>query len=231
MPHKDRIHLNAFIPHVRGILILLHIVAISLKALPAPEGGLNKKSWKDPTVQAEIAHWNQNLQNVGWTGTPKELEEELWKLARNIMDVRQEVLKPFQWYYRNFGADQSWRLFVAPHMFPSKLHVDIYVNETWLSLYEPFTEYRWNHELFENPRFRPAMFRFAWTTYRNHYLEFASFIAKQAALEFPEASKIRMRWWKQRSPSPEEIQSQQLPEGAYHSLILLDLNEIRETRP
>ena len=63
-------------PQVRGALVAFHLVAITLSALPSPEGGMNRSQWSDPTVQAEFAAW------AGRFGmAPKDFESRLWELA------------------------------------------------------------------------------------------------------------------------------------------------------
>jgi hypothetical protein len=41
-------------PHIRTVLVTLHLIAITLLALPAPEGGMDRQSWQNPTVQEEL---------------------------------------------------------------------------------------------------------------------------------------------------------------------------------
>ena len=40
--------------HIRTLFIAVHLLAITLMALPAPSGGMSRSAWKDPTVQAEF---------------------------------------------------------------------------------------------------------------------------------------------------------------------------------
>ena len=71
-------------PHLRTGLITIHLIAIILKALPAPEGAMSKKDWAHPTVQAEFRHWSQNLQSIGVDTSPAELEASLWNIAQSV---------------------------------------------------------------------------------------------------------------------------------------------------
>ena len=128
---------------------MLHLIAIILKAIPAPEGGMNKGDWKNPTVQAELQTWTANFNAVGIDVTTVELEDNLWGLAQRYMTVRKSILRPFRPYYKYFGADQNWRLFVAPHMYPSKLHIDMLVEDEWICVYQPFSDHQWNANLIE----------------------------------------------------------------------------------
>lgn len=219
--------------HILAIAIALHLIAVILKALPAPEGGMNREDWKNPTVKAEFASWNSMLRHVGWTGTQAELEEHLWVLAKGTMNIRNKLLEPFDLYYHYVGADQNWRLFVAPHMYPSQLHIDIMEHGEWKSVYRPFgeKEQRWQANLLENGRFRPSIFRYAWPRYKKQYTAFAVYLAKQAARDFPQATEIQVQWWNYASPSPEQVRNGTEIRGSYKNALLYHLDDFRNTDP
>ena len=117
---------RAWWPHLRAALVVAHLTAITLMAMPAPVGGLDRRTWKDPTVQAEFAVWRARLGALGVERTPKAFEDDLFRVAKGLVDVRDEVLAPFQPYYRWCGTWQSWRMFVAPHTHPSRMRVEVY---------------------------------------------------------------------------------------------------------
>ena len=211
--------------HLRTGLITVHLIAIILKALPAPEGAMSKKDWAHPTVQAEFRHWSQNLQSVGINTTTAELEQSLWKIAQSVTTVRNATLKPFRPYYRYVGADQNWRLFVAPHMFPSKLEIDVLTDNNWIPAYRVHETDQWMARLIENGRFRPAVFRYSWSRYKKQYNRFAVYMSKQAAEDFPSATQIRFRWWRYPLPSHTEILNDQKIMGSYHTQLIYPLSE------
>ena len=106
---------------VRAVFITIHLVAITLMALPNPSAGLQRSAWRDPTVQQEFAIWRARLGQVGLEMEAQEFEAQLWEFASQFRDVRQALLAPFDPYYRH-GTWQSWRMFVAPHRYPARLH-------------------------------------------------------------------------------------------------------------
>jgi hypothetical protein len=218
---------NKYWPHFRSFLILTHLVAICLKAIPAPEGGMNKNDWKNPTVQAEFKTWTAHFNAIGVNIEQSELEGKLWTLAQQYMSIRKKILKPFRPYYRHFGADQNWRLFVAPHMYPSTLHLDLYIDGVWVPAYQPFSEYKWQESLIETSRFRPAIFRYSWKRYKKHYRTMGIYFAKKAAEDFPDATKLRTRWWRKLSPSPQQILDDLQPEGQWRLVNHFDLEDYR----
>lgn len=229
LPENFKEKFERYWPQIRAILITFHLVAVILKAIPAPEGAMNRADWKNATVQAEFKDFTQKLNAVGIDITQKELETELWGISKKYMSARKGVLKPFKKYYRFAGADQNWRLFVAPHMYPSKLNIEILVDEEWQTVYQPFnSEMRWQAHLIENSRFRPSIFRYSWPRYKRHYHAFGEYLGKQAADDFPEAIRLRTRWWTARSPSPEQVLNNTQPEGKWKYALIFDLDEIRK---
>lgn len=203
-------------PHVRAWLVAAHIFAVVGMALPSPGGGMNKGAWKEPTVQAEFAAWRGRLEALGYVTTPEIFEERLWVVAKAAMSGRDKILAPFDPYYQYCGTYQSWRMFVAPHTFPSRMHVDVLVSGIWKPVYvERSGEYQWLAWQLDQDRFRSAVFRFSWKQYRKQYREFANWLAMQAGRDFPEATKVRVRFWKAPSATPEQARAGVVPEGAW----------------
>lgn len=217
-------------PRLRAILIALHLCAIILKACPAPEGAMAKQDWAHPTVQAEFRQWTTVLNGAGLNITQQELEEELWYLATQITTIRNATLFPFRQYYRYVGSDQNWRLFVAPHMFPSQLEIDVEINENWTPIYRVFDGPKWMAHLIENGRFRPSIFRYSWGRYNGQYNRFAQFLSTQAEQDFPDATAIRIRWWRYPLPSHTDILQQFEIQGKYHSPLLYRLDQPNKGR-
>lgn len=196
-------------PHVRAWLIVLHVVAITLQALPAPGGAMSRSAWKDPTVQDEIAIWAERLGT-----TPADLEERMWRLGSSWMDVRRSLLTPFQPYYRYAGTAQSWRMFVAPHRYPARLHVEVHQGGAWRPVYVARSrEHDWLRRELDNDRMRSAVFRYAWPAYARSYKELVDWLADRAAEDFPEARAVRVRFAKARTPTPAEARAGVEPES------------------
>lgn len=209
----------AWVRHGRAVFVALHLVAVGLAAIPAPVGGMNRASWQEPTVKGEIDAWADRV------GMEREaFEQGLWDLAVNVMAVRGVVLKPFLPYYHRLGAQQSWRMFVAPHRHPSRLHIDIYENGEWFNVYEQTTAGpHWLEDLLEGDRFRSALFRYSWPQFRAPYRHLARWVAAEAADEFPEATRVRLRWHRRTTPPPETLREGAWPEGRFHSAYVVDI--------
>ncbi len=194
-------------PQIRAALIAVHVLAITLAALPAPVGGMNRKAWSEPTVQEEFASWTARLNGAGLDLTQAELEDQLWTVAVVVMDVRGTVLAPFRPYYQLCGTTQPWRMFVAPHRFPSRLQVRVREGRgPWKVVYQVRSdEHDWNRAQLDTDRVRSAVFRYGWPTYGATYQHFARWLADRAFEDFPDASQVEIRFLDHRTPSPAEV--------------------------
>ncbi len=210
-------------PHLRALLITAHILAVIAAAIPAPAGGMRRSAWKDPTVQGELQAWADRL-----GVEEKTLEDGLWEVAGEYMKTRQKILAPLRPYYRYLGTDQPWRMFVAPHRRPAKLHIDIERDGQWSPIYiarDP--QHAWRGDLLDSARFRAALFRYSWKHYRSSFRQFASWIASAAAADFPSASRVRLRWYRYKTPSPAQVREDNIPTGAFEHALVFDLSERR----
>lgn len=197
--------LRARWPHVRAALVLFHVVAVLLLAFPAPAGVMQREAWKDPSVQSEFRIWTARANALGISWTKDELEDLVWRFAIAFMDVRATVLTPFRPYADYLGVRQDWRMFSAPHRFPTRLHIEIEEGGEWRTLFvERSDEHTWRRAFFEHHRIRRVVFLHGWRQFRRRYEAFAQYIAREVAAEFPEATQVRLSHFKFRSPTPEE---------------------------
>ena len=217
---------------LRAVLVLLHLTAIVLLASPSPGAGMRRSAWKDPTVQSEFSAWTARFNAMGWQIDQHTLEDELWAFATAWERRRAVVVGPFETYARHAGAGQSWRMFVAPHRFPTALHIDVQEDGVWRTVYqERSPEHTWLGPYLDHDRFRSAIFRFGWSHYVRSYQDFADWVAVQAARDFPNASAVRCRMYKVRSPSPAEVRERREPEGKFQQERVVELAPLREGTP
>ena len=121
--------------HLRAALVLVHVLAMVLTAIPAPVGGINRAAWKNPTAQLEFATYARFL-----GVSPEEFEEKLYALAMFWMGIREIYLRPFTLYTpytRVTGTDQPWRMFVGPDRFPPRFQIQFRVADAdFVTLYQ-----------------------------------------------------------------------------------------------
>lgn len=199
---------GALWPHLRAVLVVLHVFVITFHALPSVGGGLSRAAWHTPTVQGEFRAWSKRLQGVGIDIDVPELEDELWDVAVGYERGRNAILKPFMPYLEYCGTYQTWRMFVAPHRFPGRLHIDVDRGDGWETIYVARSdEYAWHRGWFDHDRMRAAIFRYAWKHYRRSRVHFADWVARQAGDEFPDVQRVRVSFMRYRTPSPDEVRS------------------------
>lgn len=201
-------------PQVRACLVAVHLVAITLSALPSPEGGLNRKNWADDTVQAEFSAWADRFGME-----PKAFEDALWEFANAYNRGYKRLLTPVKPYERLVGSEQSWKMFIAPHRFPTRLDIDGRAeNGEWSVLYaESSPTAVWRKDLLRLERLRSAIFRWGWPDYGTAWGKGCAALAALAFADFPELAEVRCRFWKAKSPSPAEATSGELPDGKWIS--------------
>jgi hypothetical protein len=200
-------------PHVRAGLVVLHVVAITLVALPAPVGGMDRRLWADPTVQAEFRAWRGRLAAVGLELSAQEFEDRLFDAAAGLMDAREAVIAPFVPYYDHCGTWQSWRMFVAPHTHPSRLVVEVQRDGAWEEVFrERSSTATWMRPILAQDRLRSAIFRYSWANFKGSYKRFARWVSERALADHPGAQAARVRYERQASPTPEQARAGVEPE-------------------
>lgn len=216
-------------PQVRAVLVALHVLAVILLATPSPAVGLRRSLWKDPTVQQEFQAWHERLAKLGATWTESEMEDDLWNFAVGWERYRSALLTPFSPYGRYLGVSQSWRMFVAPHRYPTRLAVDLEEDGAWRTIFQERSEqWTWRRPLFDHDRMRSVIFRLGWPQYKKSWEAYSRWIARMAAADFPEATRVRTRMFKYRTLSPQEARSGKEPEGEDQQQIEIALAPLRE---
>lgn len=209
-------------PHARAALVVAHLVAIALAALPTPSGGMNRAAWSAPTVQAEFRTWSSL---VGME--PKAFEERLWRAGTAWSSAHEAVTSPLQPYLRATGTLQPWRMFVGPERYPGRFEVSIRAGDAWRTLYEAKSdEHRWREEFFEHERLRNGLGRFAWPHMRWALRRLCTWTAREAFAEHADADVVRCRYRRSRSPGPKEVSSGVELEGRWDPVVEVPRREV-----
>lgn len=229
LPNTLQAALQRLWPHLRAVLIALHIFAVTALAFPAPQGGMNKRAWSNPTVQAEFSAWADRLTAAGRPTSTEELEEWLWTFAVGYMQRRRAILDPMMPYYNHCGTYQSWRMFIAPHRNPARLHIDIQRDGQWEPVYiarDP--NVNWMADVLDNERFRAALFRYAWPQYSRTYRQFGQWTAGLLFAEYPEAEAVRLQWYRFHTIAPQRIRAGRTHEGEFERTLIFSPQDILE---
>ena len=216
--------------HLRAVLIAMHIFAVTALAVPAPQGGMDKRAWSNPTVQAEFSAWADRLTAIGRPTTTEALEESLWTFAVTYMKRRKSIIEPMMPYYNYCGTYQSWRMFIAPHRNPARLHIDVYKDGAWQPVYiSRDREHNWNAAVLDNERFRAALFRYAWRRYNNPYRQFGRWTARQLFETHPSAETVRLQWYRFHTIAPHRIRAGEEQTGKFEKVITFTPEDVRST--
>lgn len=217
-------------PQIRGVLVALHVLAVFMLAFPAPAGVMQRSAWRDPSVQAEFRIWTDRANALGIGVSQQEFEDFIYELATGFMDVRNAAIAPARPYGDYLGVRQDWRMFSAPHRFPTRLHIEIEENGEWRTLYvELSDEFTWRRTFFEHHRVRRLLFLHGWSQFRRRYESFARYVAGEVAVEFPEATRVRLSHFKYRSPTAKEAAEGKWDiDGKFINKRVLDLDRVRE---
>jgi len=228
-------------PHLRGALILLHIVAVVLAATmcsegdaasttasPSLRGGMQRPAWADPTVQAELDGWYAVATSAGVRVSRQGFEDALWRAAVRLMDTRRALLAPLAPYHHYCGTDQSWRMFVAPQRFPSRLWIEVEQAGEYRPIYiarDP--AHTWNAAILDHDRMRTLIFLMGWPAYDDTYARWVEWVARQVAVDFPDATRLRTRYARQRSPTPAEARRGAAAEVTFRRTEVVELEHYR----
>jgi hypothetical protein len=220
--------LNSVVRHGLAVFVALHLFAVTFCALPSVGSGMNRSAWRQPTVQGEFRAWTERFGALGIEITVPVLEQRLWDFATGYEVVREKILAPFQPYFRYCGTWQSWKMFVAPHRYPGRLEIEVDRGEGWEPVYVARSaEHDWMAPWLDHDRFRSATFRYAWDHYRAARNQFVDWVARHAAVDFPDARRVKVFFVRYRTRSPEEVKAG-TPAAEKRELTLIrDLGKLR----
>lgn len=182
--------------HLVAAGVSAHLLAITLMALPNAAGGLDRQAWRDPTVQAELDRWATRVAFLG-IDRPT-LEADAFAFAERSTALRDTVLRPFKPYYRYCGTWQSWKMFVAPHTHPTRLRIEVERGGRWeMAFVERSPDLTWLGRELGHDRMRAVIFRIGWPQYGPLRRDFTRWVARRAAADFPDATRVRVSFLKE----------------------------------
>ncbi|MCX4240612.1 hypothetical protein [Paraliomyxa miuraensis] len=203
-------------PHVRAILIALHVLSLVVLSLPTAGAIHDRRRWQTANARDDLRRMAARLTAWGLATDEHQLEQALWSAGDAYLRVQRPIAAPFQRYAELTGSRQAWQMFASPQRHPAEVHVDIELSgpagSQWQLLYRPHSdEHAWNREQFDHNRFRKFFGRFARGFIRSHYDQSARWIATKAAREHPEASRVRVRLARYETLPPERVRAGERP--------------------
>ena len=189
--------------HLRGVLVGLHVLAVVVLSSPDLSGGMNRKAWDAPMVEAEFAAWAERFD----MGTD-ELQDRAWTVAVSWVEARDTLLTPFEPYHEYLGVRQRWRMFAAPNRVPARIAIAVEIDGEWRLIYEARSpEHTWRADTLHRERLRVPINLAAWRHNRGLYKKLIEWIADRAAEDFPEASRVRVFYLRAKTPTAKELRA------------------------
>lgn len=215
--------------HVRAALVLLHVFAVVVLALPRPHSVTNRRAYKSANAQSEFRQWSARLNRVGFETSPPELERDLWSFANRYAEVHRSATKPMEHYGDLAGTRQGWSMFASPQRHPAELHVEIRRDKEWVTITRPRSgEHAWLRWKLDHNRVRKLLGRFARTFYPDRYRAFARWLATQAAHDHPDALLIRVRLVRYHSLPADRVRAGEVPQGRTEHPLVFVAEELRK---
>jgi hypothetical protein len=213
---------------VRAALILLHVCAVPVLALPAPAYIGNASIREAPLYRRELDAWSQRLRGLGIELTGPQLERIVVEQGRRYLGLRRAIVTPFVPYGRYLGVHQSWQMFSQPQTFPVRLHVEVRAaGEPFEPIYVQHSdEHIWRRSQFEHDRVRKLLGRIGRRSTAG-YVELARWVARQVASDFPDASHVRVRQHRAATLPPERVRAGATAPGEFSNALVFDLAELR----
>jgi hypothetical protein len=119
-------------------------------------------------------------------------------------------------------------MFSGPHRYPTRLTIDIEEQGRWRTVFVEQSEaHTWQADKLREHRLRRIAFLEGWAMYKKRYGQFADWIARLASHDFPQATRVRLRHYKQRTPTPEEARSGKHIDGTYEDTLIRTLGSLR----
>ncbi|MCO4770460.1 MAG: hypothetical protein KDA24_10565 [Deltaproteobacteria bacterium] len=181
-------------PQLRALLILLHLVAITLMALPAPVGSERADTYEVQEVKDQLEQLSSALERVGISASPAEIAETLISTSGRFLQARRAVLKPFRPYYRWAGTRQGYRMFSGVSHYGNRLHIEIEEGDAWRTIYLAHSEEDWRWGTFNHELSRSLLYRYVEPRYRKRWKAIARWAAREAGRDFPSATRVRVSW-------------------------------------
>ncbi len=198
---------EALWPHLRTLLILVHLVSVILLSLPSSNRLSDKAYWDAPKQQRELAAWSDRL------GMGKEdFESFLWRNTQRYVRARKWVTRPFLTYADYSGTRQGWTMFASPRLTTGRFEVEVEIAGEWQLVFRPRDGVAdWNRWQFDHNRVRKLLGRLANKPHQRAYNELAKWIAHKLAEDFPNASRAKITLLTWQTLPPEKVRAGEEP--------------------
>ena len=206
--------------HLRGALVLLHVVALLGMAMPAPKNFLGKDPLSQPKVAEPLKVWEKALAPL----PPEALRAVVLYGGRSLAWTRNQFITLSKPYSDWAGVYQSWRMFGTSPATGDRPEWWIEENGSWRLLYRPLDpQARWRAGLWEDGRVR-GLIPSLGNDEKGTWGGFARSLARRAAIEFPKATRLKIQRVPLRFPSPTRLKERgKVDENAPRDVVVVEL--------
>ncbi len=189
--------------HLRAAFVALHVAVVVAGSIPAPPA-LDTKSLKKPEFARQLAAWEALAAQLGVGAA--QFREGLVTVVKPLRQARALVTELGEPYARCCGVAQGWSMFGTLNRAPGRV-------EVWLEeggRFRPLTipghpEATWRAATFGSERVRAMLNNYANFNQPEIYALLVDWIAREAARDFPEATRVRAQIVKIEPPEPSEL--------------------------
>ncbi len=194
-------------PHLRALLILVHLLSIVLLSLPASPRLSDRSYWDMPRQQREMEAWSNRLGL-----DQEEFESFVWHNTQRYVAARKWLSRPFLRFADYAGTRQGWSMFSNPRLTTGRFEVEVEVEGQWHLIFRPRdSEADWNRSQFDHNRVRKLLGRLAVKPQQPAYNELATWIAKSVAADYPQATRAKVTLLTWQSLPPEQVRAGKKP--------------------
>ena len=189
--------------HARTALILAHVLAITLMALPVPGAHLTDKNKNSPAIRQTLTPWADLVQRVGLADSPDAAVDWLWDTGGQYNRAHAAVAVAFRPYIKHTGQWQMWGMFGYSPNTGGALQIH---GRTASGDYEPLYLVdgpQWQGRVLNHHRIRKLRYHWSQKRKRSELRMFARWLATQDH-GYP---AIRVRMQGVRIPGPQKLRN------------------------
>lgn len=195
---------------LRAALVALHLIAVTLLALPSLRG-LRPNHLNHPEAVAALTALSEA------TDQPVEVwESRVLGFSRQTNRARLAALAPFRRYYALTGTKQGWRMFGVVNRQPARLeiHLDLDGRDEWTPIFISPAPDGWRANLLNHERVRSLFNNFSYRRAKGLYPDFIAWVSREVVEEYPTAQRVRVQLRRRPPPPPKKLRKTgQIPNG------------------
>lgn len=197
--------------HLRALLVLAYLLLITVMAIPAPVGGMQKKMWESEQGRAEVANWAGAVRSIGIDISDRQFAELVWSVGWTWLQSRNAVVEPLRPAFRYTGTRQSWRMFSVVRHHGARVAILLDRGDGFEPLFVAGEHEAWRAHQLNQERTRAFLSSYSGLDGRGSWDGFVDWVAARAAEDFPEGGTVRVELRRSRTLSPEKLHAGKEP--------------------